>query len=263
MNSDTIIDLLHQKHKNDVFVCECKDGSTWFGHNRLDAWAMKKSWVHPCMYGYEIKVSRSDFLRDNKWLNYLPLCNMLYFVSTTGIIDPSELGEGVGLLTVASTGSSLRTIRKASFREIEPPADLLKYLLMYRTRICASTYGCDQESSKAEFWRAWMAKKKQDCDFGNRVSRKLRQIVAKQIEEVSIENRKLKAENERLESVKRVLESLNVPLYPYDLSRSIRDQVHRLRMMLPETTMRTIEALKGQLSQIIEDVDKWNKEHGV
>lgn len=69
-----ITDLLIARHAGDVFVPECKNGSTWETYYsdqrllKLDGWAMKKSWKNPCMTGYEIKVDRSDFLNDEKHL---------------------------------------------------------------------------------------------------------------------------------------------------------------------------------------------------
>jgi hypothetical protein len=65
MNSYEIITLLKQKHYDDIFIPECKDGPTQLGsHLRMDAWVMKKSWANSCFIGYEEKVSRSDFLQD-------------------------------------------------------------------------------------------------------------------------------------------------------------------------------------------------------
>ena len=37
-----------------------------------------------------------------------------------------ELPAAVGLLEVASTGGALRTVRRATYREVEPPWSLLK-----------------------------------------------------------------------------------------------------------------------------------------
>jgi len=87
-----LLDLLLVKHAQDVCVPECKNGPTWTAkHLRLDLWAMKKSWSNPYTYGYEIKASRSDFLQDEKWLNYLPYCNYFSFVCLPGLIEPEEL----------------------------------------------------------------------------------------------------------------------------------------------------------------------------
>lgn len=67
-NSSAIVALLAARHVNDVFIPECKDGPTQSGsHLRMDAWAMNKSWAHPCAIGYEVKVTRADFIGDNKW----------------------------------------------------------------------------------------------------------------------------------------------------------------------------------------------------
>jgi len=50
---------------------------------------------------FEIKTSRSDFLRDNKWQNYLDYCNYFAFVVPEGLIDKSELPENVGLVYIS------------------------------------------------------------------------------------------------------------------------------------------------------------------
>lgn len=50
--------------------------------------------------GYEIKVSRADFLADKKWQSYLPYCSWFYFIAPEGIIKPEELPDGVGLMEI-------------------------------------------------------------------------------------------------------------------------------------------------------------------
>jgi hypothetical protein len=50
--------------------------------------------------GYEIKVSRSDFLADKKWREYLKYCRVFYFVAPAGIIKPSELPPEIGLIEI-------------------------------------------------------------------------------------------------------------------------------------------------------------------
>jgi len=80
--ADQILNLLLIKHSKDVCVPECKGGPTWFGrHDRMDLWTMARSWAHPRCCAYEIKVSRSDFVNDKKWMAYLEYCNELYFVA--------------------------------------------------------------------------------------------------------------------------------------------------------------------------------------
>jgi len=60
VGAEVIIKALQIKHSDCVFVPECKDGPTQSVSNflRMDAWVMVKSWSHPRMIGYEVKVSR-------------------------------------------------------------------------------------------------------------------------------------------------------------------------------------------------------------
>ena len=107
-----IAQLLAAKHADDVFVTECKDGPSTSGHIKLDAWAMRRSWAHPSFIGYEIKVSRSDFVGDTKWPQYLGVCNEFYFVCPAGIIRSEELSPEAGLLQIVSTGTRLLTKKR-------------------------------------------------------------------------------------------------------------------------------------------------------
>ncbi len=82
VHSGQIISALAKRHKGDMFFTEVKDGSTQLRsrHSRIDALAIPLSWAHYNIFGYEIKVSRSDFLQDQKWMAYLPMCNQLSWV---------------------------------------------------------------------------------------------------------------------------------------------------------------------------------------
>lgn len=48
--------------------------------------------------GFEIKVSRSDFLKDDKWQTYLRYFNRFFFVTPPGLIKPDELPPEIYLL---------------------------------------------------------------------------------------------------------------------------------------------------------------------
>ena len=115
-----------KRHKEDLFFTEVKDGPTQIvnHHSKIDALSMKISWTKFTITGYEVKVSRSDFLRDEKWHAYLPMCNQLYFAVAPGVCDTSEVPEVCGLVTVTQNGG-LRTVRKAPWREIDPPVEML------------------------------------------------------------------------------------------------------------------------------------------
>ena len=129
-----VLELLRARHTRDLFWSEVKDGPTWNGAPmRLDALAIAKSWSPVRLMGYEIKVSRGDWLGDRKWEQYRTLVHNMTIVAAPGVAQPEEIPEGVGLLEVASTGNSLRWVRKSVYREIELPGPLLLYLLMSRT----------------------------------------------------------------------------------------------------------------------------------
>lgn len=70
---------------------------TW-GGRRIDALVVN---VHKRMVrGYEIKVSRADFLQDKKWKSYAEFCNLLYMVCPEGLIQPEEIESPYGLIWV-------------------------------------------------------------------------------------------------------------------------------------------------------------------
>lgn len=124
-----------QKLKPDVFMEQVKTGSSYMGAPRiLDAVAIRPSWTQPCITGYEIKVERSDFLRDEKWRDYLAYTNEFYFAAPKGIIDPSELPDEVGLIVFNPASKNVRVVRKATWREMEKTVafDLIYYIVMWR-----------------------------------------------------------------------------------------------------------------------------------
>src|SRR5690606_37137616 len=143
---------------------ECKDGPTHGAeHRRLDGWAMAKSWAHPTVTGYEVKVSRSDFLQDTKWPDYLPMCNELYFVCPTGLIQPPEVPAEVGLLWASKTGTKLYTKKKAQYRDVKIPEEVFRYVLMCRAKI---TDEHPSFGSTREYWERWLEDQQTDWQFG-------------------------------------------------------------------------------------------------
>lgn len=177
-----MIDLLSERHAKDVFVPECKMGSTWgSGGTRLDAWALKKTWSPVTAIGYEIKESRGDFLRDEKWPAYLPMCHQFYFVSPHGMIQPEELPENVGLLWSTKTRTRLYTKRKAPRREVELPTELMAYVLMSRVRIVANMDAAnghrsgDDRRARTERWARWLEDKELSTKIGYQVRGRIRE----------------------------------------------------------------------------------------
>jgi hypothetical protein len=124
---------LSKKHYEDFFITECKNGPTWFGgHLRMDAVAIKKSWANPCVTVYEVKVSRNDFLRDNKWPKYLEYCNRFFFACPKGLITKEDLPDSrVGLVYV-NEDDNVRTVKSVPFRPADISSEFYRYILFSR-----------------------------------------------------------------------------------------------------------------------------------
>lgn len=122
--------------KPSYFITECKTCSTYFpdpqGLLKFDGLAITKSYTKPNIIGYEIKVSRNDFLQDNKWHLYLQYCNEFYFVVPKGLVKKEELPDHVGLIYFNPDTKALRTIKKALYRQIEEPVGVYKYIIFSR-----------------------------------------------------------------------------------------------------------------------------------
>ncbi len=248
MSARTILDLLREKHAEDVFVPECKGGPTWGGeHSRLDAWVMKKSWAHPLVIGYEIKVSRSDFINDQKWHNYLPYCNEFYFVAPQGIINASELPPEAGLLTVASTGTRLFKKKVSIWRDVVVPEELYRYLLMNRTQIINQheTVAASREQ-KLAYWRKWLEEEKEGKGLGYLVSER----VAAHVRKVERDNERLQDENMALATFRDRLTELGVvdpgqPVNRWHVPRAIDTLRGKIPPHLLLNIRRTIQELAG------------------
>jgi len=208
ITSNDILKLLADKHSEDVFIPECKDGSTWFGsHFRLDAWVMNRSWTKLKFTGYEIKVSRSDFLKDDKHQEYMKLCNEFYFVTPKGICTVDEIPPEAGLLEIASTGNRLFTRKKAMFRQIDFPASLFTYIVMFRTKI-KNNYS--DGMTDLQRWQMWLADKIQNRDLGYSVSKRLKENYEQQVLKVKDENNQLRDKIKEYEDFKKLLTEIGI-----------------------------------------------------
>lgn len=177
MNAHDIGRLLSARHSRDMLWFEVKDGPTQgTSHLRLDALAIHKSWRPVTIHGYEIKVSRGDWLQDEKWTEYARYCTHLWVVAPDGVVQPEEIPEGLGLLQPAKTGTMLRTRRKAIRREIEPDPYMLLYLLMNRTKPDNGVHLMSRERRIAE-WRTILEAKDEAKKLGWKVRQKTRDLI--------------------------------------------------------------------------------------
>lgn len=133
VRSHEITYALSNRNCDELFLTEVKTGpSTMSETLRFDALSIKKSWTKPCITGYEVKVSRSDFLHDDKFIHYKNYCHRLYMVCPKDLIAPSELPEDIGLIYYNPEKKTLHTKRIAHLRDIEISFSLLYYILVSR-----------------------------------------------------------------------------------------------------------------------------------
>lgn len=208
ITAEAINSIMAKKHSSDVYVPECNTGSASKGGiHRFDAWVLKSTWSPVTTVGYEFKVSRSDFLNDKKWPMYLPLCNEFSWVCPYGLIQPNEVSEGCGLMYLSKNGNRVYTKIKAPRRTIEPPWQLLVYVLMSRASIDGQQIPQLVQSS-TQYWNQWLEHKKENRFLGSRVNQRLRDIVNTYHHDVL----RMQDEVGRLESVDKALKNLGIDI---------------------------------------------------
>jgi hypothetical protein len=246
-----LVGLLAARHAEDVFVPECKDGPSHGSDMlRLDVWAMKKSWSNPCVTGYEIKVSRSDFQRDEKWRGYLACCNEFYFVCPHGLLKPEEIPEPAGLLVASATGSILYKKKKAGWRDAQIPDTVYRYILMCRAKITRD----NGPVKNREYWERWLRDQKIDREFGWNVRGRIKDAFEKRVAEVTEENKTLKRKHDEYENVRRTLKELGIdPDERYLSSYSVRNRIDEIRQVVPR-------GLETSLNEVVRSLGRFQAE---
>ena len=202
-SADGLVKAIERRHADDLVIPECKTGPSQSStHRRFDAWVLVRTWTPITTIGYEVKVSRSDWRRDEKLADYQGLCHLLYVVAPKGVVPVEEVPDGVGLLEAVGDGARLVTRRKASRREIELPAKLLVYILMARVvpsrdREMRTYEEMGREARRAELKR-WAESKQERRGMSYLVSQRIREQFEAQEEAL----REAQATAKRLETVR-------------------------------------------------------------
>lgn len=248
MTANTILNLLLKRHKDDICVSECKGGPTWTAVKtpRFDLWAMKRSYTKPMTWIYEIKVSRQDFLRDDKWQGYLKYCTDFYFTAPYGVIDVFEVPEQAGLLLSSKNGTRLYCKKKAPHRDVKIPDSVLKYIIMSRSRIVGSNY-YNIKNDKKEYWQQWFDEKNENQELGYNVSRKIRQLYDKNVKLVKMNQDRIENHLKELEAVKRILKELgfNENNLGWRYDEKLRERIEEINEGFPEKSV--IKHLKAAI----------------
>lgn len=221
----------------------------WTAKNSLDFNETFEPFMDESAFtGYEVKVSRSDFKQDNKWHSYLPLCNQLYFICPKGMIEASEMPDGVGLKYC--TESRATVVKKAAHRECEPPMELFCYLLMARTRV-VSPHHYDEETSleRAKRYKKWAEDKSDTRTIGQIVSSE----IAIQSDRVQRSNVHLKEENERLAKIAGFARDLGINQWTTD--ERVKEKLKEFNSAVPEDYKSNLRAIRAETDRLIKLFD--------
>ncbi len=204
VTSTEIKKALAEYHPKDYFLTECKTCSTYFpdpqGMLKFDGLAMARSYTSSCITGYEIKVSRSDFLGDNKWHLYLQYCNEFYFVVPVGLVAKDEISENVGLIYYYPETGKLLKKRRAVYRKIEEPVGIYKYIIYSRLDRDRIPFYEDRAEYARDYLEDRNEKKKIGRNFGSKMAKDLRDCQEK-LERLS----DVEGQLEQLRKIKEIL----------------------------------------------------------
>jgi hypothetical protein len=201
-----IVRLLNERHKMDIGYPEVptRGSRRAAGSTSFDYYAVKPNFADFRCTGYEVKVSRKDFLVDAKVPKLLPYCHELYYVAPAKLLKPEELAQDVGLIEVASTGSKLLIKKKAPTRPVQIPDTIMLFLLMQRTEKA----GCRESLRDAMDGR--MERKRFGLEMGKGMWKVLRQTeteIRNAHLAMSQDRRVLEMEKAKLDRDKRAIET--------------------------------------------------------
>lgn len=205
----SVCQLLAERHSKDVWVPGCALGSRTHGCRELDGWALLRTWSPVTTIGYEVKVARSDWLRDQKVGEYQKRVHLMYVVAPKGIVQVSELPAGCGLLEVTQNGKRLLTRAKAVRNEHPDDRLLLLYVLMCRSRVVSDYHAANNGSMGLDFWRS-VAEGKVESHLVGRLASKR---VATLLRTATHEAHQAKGDRDRwLPAITALAEILGLPL---------------------------------------------------
>jgi len=183
--NDILTALQKRTPQREMFFAGVNLGPAGHGLRTMDAIWFRKSWTRPRITGFEVKISRSDFLRDDKWPEYAAVC----------VLSRNEIPGTAGLMVYNPESGALSVQKGAPHTDRELDQWLLMYLVMSKTEPKWHPF----YSSEREYLEAWVDDKADRKALGRMVGTRL----ALRLEDLEIENDRLKRDVERLRETSR------------------------------------------------------------
>ncbi|MDQ7794128.1 MAG: MmcB family DNA repair protein [bacterium] len=220
VRADEILGALQRETPDDhVFFAAVKTGPTQLGGTQLrvlDAVWLRRSWTRPWITGFEVKVSRGDYTRDEKWVEYLEVCHRFYFVAPPDVISRDELPPAVGLRIYDPATSRLSTRRAAPVRPVDLPASLLWYLIISRLEPDRHPFYRTRRELAEAYLRGGREAQRQ---IGERLGTRLAQdveLLAARVQDLERDLSRAEQAKARLEEVQTVARTHGIPTWPED-----------------------------------------------
>lgn len=255
VTSTDIKKALANLHCKEFFITECKNGSTYFppaqGLLKFDGLAIYKSWTNPKVIIYEIKVSRGDFLQDNKWHLYLQYCHEFYFIVPSGMVKKTELPDNVGLKYYDPDTGAIRTVKKALYRgDITISCDMLMYIFMNKLdsdRI--PFYGNNRLQYAKDYLEDKAYKQRIGSELGSKMAKDLSETY-KRLEALDHSENDL----ENWNKVEKLLRKYNV--FGWGWYKKEDQWLNDLEEALKSSYPKDLDSIKDDLQRIINRMDK-------
>lgn len=205
MTAAHLLRLIEVRHSGATCVPACKMGRA--GSRVMDAWVLLPTWSPMTTIGYEIKVSRSDWLQDQKFEVYRAACHLFLIVAPKGVVQAGELPAGVGLLEPVGVGDGQRLVMRVKpARQVvdhEALSLVMAHALMWRKDDRAGRIPRDR---RADTWATWVRDRQKFRVIGRSVSARMRALVT-EAEQAAM---RAEARAEQLEEAARVLADLGI-----------------------------------------------------
>lgn len=244
----------------DFFMTEVKSGSTWFDHQDLkilDGMAIVKSWVHPCVKGFEVKVSRSDFLGDPKWYTYFPLVNEFYMVCPEKMIDRSEIPVTCGLLWYRPKSQTILLKQKATYTGGQPTADMLMYIIMNKIDSDRVPFFSSRTEEAAEY----IHQREKDKHIG----RSFGTVLTKRVNELEQQLETLNAFDSDTKRIRNVLSEIDKVLKKHDVGYGSwstwndKDRADYIDRRLAQEYPKELDDISRELREAQDSIEKLKK----